>query len=310
MPFTGEIRVRVPASSANLGPGFDVLGLGLGVYLRCTLRASAGGLKILVSGSAAESIPADSSNLIWKLFAERAQAGENFELHIENDIPLGRGMGSSAAAVLAGLALAGEFRGQGTETPEGRQTLIEQATKIEGHPDNAAAAVLGGFVVSGQTDDGKVIALPCAAPSNIEMLLVIPEFQLSTESARAALPIEYTRKDAVFNLQRVGLLLAALQNGRNDLLREAMRDRIHQPYRAPLVPGFAEILQLQNVPGLLATALSGAGPSVLAVCEPIENGGADAPAEAIQACFARHGVKSTARRVAVDREGIVISRKT
>lgn len=308
MSFTGEIRVRVPASSANLGPGFDVLGLALGVYLRCTLRPSSGGLKIVAAGSEADGIPTDATNLIWKLFAQDAQAGEDFELIIENDIPLGRGMGSSAAAVVAGLALALEYRGVGAASAEGRQALIEAATKIEGHPDNAAAAVLGGFVVSGQRDDGTVISLPCAAPENIETLLVIPEFQLSTEKARAALPQNYSRRDAVFNLQRVGLLLAALQNGRTDLLGEAMRDRIHQPYRAPLVPGFAEALSLQNVTGLLATALSGAGPSILAICEPISKSSADAPATAIQACFAAHGVKSSARRVPVDRQGIIMER--
>jgi homoserine kinase len=310
MSIAGEVRVRVPASSANLGPGFDVLGLALGVYLRCTLRPSAGGLMIVASGSEANGIPQDAGNLIWKMFTVAAgpSAGNNFELSIENDIPLGRGMGSSAAAVVAGLALAGAYRGKEVATPAGRQELIEQATKFEGHPDNAAAAVLGGFVVSGQTDDGKVISLPCAAPDNIETLLVIPDFQLSTQAARAALPNQYSRKDAVFNLQRVGLLLAALQNGRNDLLGEAMRDRIHQPYRAPLVPGFAEILSLKNVTGLLATALSGAGPSVLALCEPIKKNEPDSPAAAIQACFTRNGVNSTAKRVPVDHGGVLIER--
>lgn len=308
MSFPGEIRVRVPASSANLGPGFDVLGLALGVYLTCTLRSSKSGLKIVASGNAAEGIPTDGSNLIWKLFAEGAQAGANFDLLIQNDIPLGRGMGSSAAAVVAGLALANEYRGQNTSPGSGRQSLIEAATKIEGHPDNAAAAVLGGFVVSSQTDDGKVVALPCAAPTDFEVLVVIPGFQLSTDSARAALPKEYTRKDTVFNMQRVGLLLGALQNGRNDLLREAMRDRIHQPYRAPLVPGLADILGLNNVTGLLATALSGAGPSILAICEPIEKGSADLPSQAIQECFQKHGVTSTAKRVPIDKQGIIVDR--
>ena len=309
MSFTGEIRARVPASSANLGPGFDVLGLALGAYLQCTLRTSKHDLKIVVSGDAAEGIPTDASNLIWRLFSEQAgaeAASNKFELVIENDIPLGRGMGSSAAATLAGLALAREYLKREID----RGKLIEEATRIEGHPDNAAAAVLGGFVVSGQSDDGRVIALPCAAPTNIEMLLVIPEFKLSTESARAVLPKEYTRKDAVFNMQRVGLLLAALQNGRGDLLAEAMRDRLHQPYRAPLVPGLSDILGLKNVTGLLAAALSGAGPSILAICEPIEKGSADAPAEAIQQCFQRHGVASTAKRVPVDYEGIRIERSS
>jgi homoserine kinase len=305
-----EIRVRVPASSANLGPGFDVLGLALGVYLRCTLRPSKHSLQIAVRGDAADGIPADPSNLVWRLFAEEvgSRLAGNFELLIENDIPLGRGMGSSAAAVVAGLALATEYLGQAPSSADGRERLIDSATRIEGHPDNAAAAVLGGFVVSAQADDGRVIALPCAAPANIETLLVIPEFQLSTETARAALRKEYTRNDAVFNLQRVGLLLAALQNGRKELLAEAMRDRIHQPYRAPLIPGFAEILGLKNVTGLLATALSGAGPAVLAICEPIIKGSADAPAMAIQAIFKRNGVASTALRVPIDHQGIMIER--
>lgn len=307
-----EIRVRVPASSANLGPGFDALGLAMGLHLRCTLRPSSQGLRIAAQGSASEGIPADANNLIWQIFSKRAgpQAGQNFELVIENDIPLGRGLGSSAAAVLAGLALANEVNGGGGEG-QTRQNLIERATEIEGHPDNAAAAVMGGFVASCQTESGSVLALPCAAPDNFEALLVIPQFQLSTESARAALPGQYARQDAVFNVQRVALLLAALQNGRIDLLGEAMRDRIHQPYRAPLVPGFEEILKLRNIPGLLGTALSGAGPSVLAFCQPLPgNSAQDAPAAAIQDCFRKNNVESSAVRLPIDHDGIVIERSS
>jgi homoserine kinase len=302
-----EIRVRVPASSANLGPGFDALALALGLYLRCTLRPSKGGLKITATGTDASEIPADESNLIWKTFAKNA--GENasgaFELEIANEIPLGRGLGSSAAAIVAGLALAdawsGTKSGAKTGTTRGKQWLIEAATGLEGHPDNVSAAALGGLVVSCQTDDGRVLTAAGSVPRDVQVVLVVPEQRLSTEAARAVLPQHYARQDAVFNVQRAALFLAALQSGRTDLLREAMRDRIHQPYRAPLIPGFTEALQVEGVPGLLGVALSGAGPSVIALCQ----GDGSAAGAAIAGCFRRKGIPADATVLSIDPQGLI-----
>ena len=301
MATAKEIRVRVPASSANLGPGFDSLALAVGHYLRCTLRASAGGLQIAATGTDAGEIPRDESNLIWRTFARLAgeKAGTGFALEIANEIPLGRGLGSSAAAILAGLALADAWSGAN----RGKQRMVEIAAGLEGHPDNVAAAALGGLVVSCQAEDGRILTAPCAFPNEIQVVLVVPELQLATEAARAALPQQYTRRDAVFNVQRAALFVAALQSGRPELLHEAMRDRLHQPYRAPLIPGFADALKLENVPGLLGMALSGAGPSVIAFCQP---DAALAAGKAIADCFRRRGLPAEVRPLSVDSTGLVV----
>src|SRR3990172_4741210 len=176
MSTAKEIRVRVPASSANLGAGFDALALALGLHLLCTLRPSRGGLKITSSGTDAAEIPRDESNLIWKTFSRLGgeKAGNDFELEISNEIPLSRGLGSSAAAIVAGLALADAWLGAGTGQPGGRQRLIDIATGLEGHPDNVAAAALGGLVVSCQAEDGRVLTAQCAFPQEIEVVLIVP----------------------------------------------------------------------------------------------------------------------------------------
>jgi homoserine kinase len=296
-----EIEVRVPASSANLGAGFDAFALALGIHLRCKLRKSAGaGLRITVSGTDAAEIPRDETNLIWKAFTHLAgeQASGGFEVEIVNESPLGRGLGSSAAAIMAGLALADAW----VESNRGKQGLIEVATSIEGHPDNVAAAALGGMVVSCQSEDGRILTAQCSFPQQIQVVVVVPEVALSTEAARDALPQHYTRRDAVFNLQRAALFVAALQSTREDLLKEAMRDRLHQPYRSALVPGLSEALSLEAVPGLLGLALSGAGPSIVAFCQ----GHAEEAGKAIGDCFLRKGIPSEARTLPVDSIGTVI----
>ena len=300
MSTSREIQVRVPASSANLGAGFDALALALGLHLHCALRSSSGGLKITASGTDAGEIPLDETNLIWKMFSRlgREKAGSDFELEIANEIPLGRGLGSSAAAIVAGLALADAW----IESNRGKQRLIEIATGLEGHPDNVAAAALGGLVVSCQAEDGRILTAQCSFPGEIQVVVVVPQLQLSTEAARAALPQQYTRRDAVFNVQRAALFVAALQSGRSDLLREAMRDRLHQPYRAALVPGFGDALQLENVPGLLGVALSGAGPSIVAFCD----GHADEAGQAVGDCFRNRGIPAEVKHLPIDPAGFII----
>ena len=296
------IRVRVPASSANLGPGFDALALALGLYLECTLRPSDKAFSVRISGTDRAAIPPDESNLTWRAFRRLAgrKTPRGVALEIANEIPVGKGLGSSAAAIVAGLALANEWLGLG----KSREELVQLATEIEGHPDNVAAAVWGGFVVSCQTEDKQVLSVKLRLGAAIDIVLVVPEFQLSTAAARKALPAQYSRQDAVFNVQRVALLLAALSEGRSALFREAMRDRLHQPYRAPLIPGLEEILRLRDVPGLLGVALSGAGPSVLAFC----SGHSDKVGAAIVSCFRAKKIEARARRLPLDTNGFVIER--
>ena len=300
------IRVRAPASSANLGPGFDTLALALGLYLECTLRPAGKGFAVRVAGAEPAGIPPDATCLTWRAFLRLAggNAPRGAELEIANDIPVGKGLGSSAAAIVAGLALANEWANLG----KSREELVQAATEIEGHPDNVAAAVLGGFVVNCQTasdsEAGRVVSVKLGLAAPMDIVVVVPDFQLSTSAARAALPAQFSRQDAVFNVQRAALLVAALAQGRTDLIHEAMRDRLHQPYRAPLIPGLEEALALRGVPGLLGVALSGAGPSVVAFC----SGHAEEVGAAIAACFQAKQIPARPRVLCVEEKGVVAER--
>jgi homoserine kinase len=257
--------VRVPASSANLGPGFDALGLALCVYLDCRFRASQQ-LSITVTGRDAGAIPTDARNLIWQT-ALSVAAGVHMqlppiELEIRNQIPLGKGLGSSAAALTAGVVIADRLLGLGWRPLR----ILDEAARLEGHPDNVAACVLGSIVASAIDSGGAVRAVRLELPARFGVALVVPDFVLPTAEARAVLPSCYSKEDAVFNVQRAALLIAALAAGATAAFPAALEDRFHQPYRAPLVPGLADILKLR-APGLLGCALSGAGPSILVFYE-------------------------------------------
>ncbi len=276
-------RVRVPASSANLGPGFDALGLALGIYLECRFRR-AGSLTIRVRGRDAACIPANEGNLIWQTaLAVAADVGRTMppiEIDIDNDIPIGKGLGSSAAALTAGVAIADRLLA--LDWPSDR--ILDEAARIEGHPDNVAACVLGSIVASAIDSGGIARAVRLEMPAQFGVAVVAPGFILPTSEARAVLPETYSRADAIFNIQRAALLIAALATGTASAFPTALQDRLHQPYRTSLVPGLAEILELR-APGLLGCALSGAGPSVLVF---YERGSEPAVAE-IARVFDRNG---------------------
>lgn len=254
-------RVRVPASSANLGPGFDALGLGLDLYLECRFRLAAQ-LKIRATGRDAAEISREGDNLIWQtarqVAADQGCAMPPIELLIANDIPLGKGLGSSAAALTAGVVIASELLGLGWD----QHRVMDEAARIEGHPDNVAACVLGAIVASAFDSEGKTRAVRLDLHPHYSVAVVVPDFALSTSKAREVLPTSYSRADAVFNVQRSALLIVALATGATSAFPTALEDRLHQPYRFPLVPGLEEISRLR-APGLLGCALSGAGPSIL-----------------------------------------------
>ena len=259
------IKLRVPASSANLGPGFDALGLALGIYLECRFRRSER-LEIRVSGRDAELIPTTEENLIWQtarqVAADVREPLKPVELEIVNDIPIGKGLGSSAAALTAGVVIADHLLDLGWKPLR----ILDEAARIEGHPDNVSACVLGSIVASAIDSGGSARAVRLDLPARFGVAVVVPDFDLPTTKARAVLPDSYSRADAVFNVQRSALLIAALATGNTSAFPTALEDRIHQSYRAPLVPGLAEILKLR-APGLLGCALSGAGPSILVFYE-------------------------------------------
>jgi len=259
------MRVRVPASSANLGPGFDALGLALSLYLECRFER-AEKPRITVRGRDADKISTGPDNLIWKTALQvAADVGEFLppvDIEIDNAIPLGRGLGSSAAALTAGVVIADQLLGLNWKPPR----VLDEAARIEGHPDNVAACVLGSIVASAIDEGGVARAVRLELPPKYGCAVVVPDFELATSKARAALPDTYSRADAVFNIQRSALLIAGLLTGTTSAFPAALQDRIHQPYRAKLVPGLDEILKLR-APGLLGCCLSGAGPSVLVFYE-------------------------------------------
>lgn len=253
--------VRVPASSANLGPGFDSLGLALGVYLTCRFRRSEA-LSICVSGRDAGRISACADNLIWQTALAVAESHclrmPAINLQILNDIPIGKGMGSSAAALTAGVVIADRLLGLNWKPLR----ILDEAARLEGHPDNVAACILGSIVASAIDSGGVARAVRLDLPRRFGIGIVVPDFELPTAKSRGVLPVCYSKEDAVFNVQRAALLVAALATGSTAAFPTALEDRFHQQYRLPLVPGLEEILKLR-APGLLGCALSGAGPSIL-----------------------------------------------
>ncbi len=259
------MRVRVPASSANLGPGFDALGLALGLYLTCTFEP-ADRLTIRATGRDADRIPTGEDNLIWQTALRVARdVGDVLHpiaLYIDNDIPIEKGLGSSAAALTAGVVIADQLLGLHWKP----HRILDEAAQIEGHPDNVAACVLGSIVASAIDAGGVARAVRLELPAIYDVAVVVPDFLLPTAAARAVLPEQYARQDAVFNVQRSALLIAALATGTTSAFPAAFEDRMHQPYRYSLVPGLEEIVNLR-APGLLGCALSGAGPSILVFYE-------------------------------------------
>jgi homoserine kinase len=267
----GPFHVRLPATSANLGPGFDALGLAMALYL--TIDATAAEVfHIDATGRDADLCSVLEKNLILTTYMDvLANAGilaPRLHLKLNNEIPLGMGCGSSAAALLAGILLANHFGNLSLSSEQ----ILEEACRREGHPDNVAACFLGGMTVSSATKSG-VITATCGENLNWGLLLALPSASLATSKARALLPAHYSREDAVANIQSTALLVAAFAQGRGELLRFAMRDRIHQPYRSKACPLLPRLLPLADTPGVLGVALSGAGPSVLLI---IENSGGQA----------------------------------
>jgi len=256
--------LRVPASTANLGPGFDCLGLALKLYNYVRVRP-AERTSVLLSGHGGQELPRDESNLMLRSAAELARrAGRQlpplaWEAH--HDLPLARGLGSSSAAIVAGVLVADAVLGLGLP----RRELVRVAAEIEGHPDNVAPALLGGLTIclpgSEPLQVGRIEPHP-----DLRVVLLLPHFQISTAEVRQVLPQSVPYADAVFNLSRAAAVVAALREGQWELLGQAMEDRLHQPYRLPLMPGVAEVMQVAREAGAHGVALSGSGPTVAAFC--------------------------------------------
>ncbi|KAI8622778.1 ribosomal protein S5 domain 2-type protein [Chytriomyces sp. MP71] len=325
-PFT----VTVPCSTANIGPGFDTLGVGLSMYLRLEVTfEGASGFTVSYEGDSPHTVPLDpQKNLVTRTAIQTAYScgqllPEDIHVKIINPIPLGRGLGSSGSAVVAGVVLANEACDLGMDT----QRILDYCLKIEGHPDNITASILGGFVASynREVSDpapkyelsadfkedyarrfpnvpaydtpnlniGRHLRLKIS--SKVKFVVTIPEFELQTKLARSVLPVEYPKGDVIFNIQRVAVLLSSLASEEVPdpaVIAEAMHDRVHQKYRQHLVPGLPEILKLsyKTMPGLLGVCVSGAGPTVL--CLATDH--FDTIGKAVCGIFGKHAVAEAA----------------
>jgi homoserine kinase len=259
-----RVRVTVPASTANLGPGFDALGMAFQLYSCIEMERSAE-TQIELVGAELQALPKNKSNLLYQVAAQLFQAAglpvPQLKIKASSDVPVTRGLGSSAAAIVGSLVAANELAGE----PFSRDELFSMASRIEGHPDNVGAAMFGGIVVAAmpEREDQPVPYVRFAPPTGLRVMVVIPDFWLPTEKARHVLPDVYSKQDVIYNVGHSSLLVAALAYGRLDLLAQAMRDRLHQPYRAELVPGLMDILEGAALHGGLGAALSGAGPTIL-----------------------------------------------
>lgn len=261
----GPVRVTVPATSANLGPGFDTLGLA--VDLRDTLEAevTVGGLVVEVEGQGAHDVPRDESHLVVRAmratFTLLGQEPPGIRLSCTNVIPHARGLGSSSAAIVGGVWLARELVAGGRLLLDDAG-LLDLAARLEGHPDNVAPALLGGFVISGQDADGSFWAVPGSVDPRVSVVVLVPSAPVSTEAARGLLPAEVPHADAAANAGRAALLVAAL-SGRPEQLLRATEDRLHQEYRRPAMPESLALVEALRADGIPAV-VSGAGPTVLA----------------------------------------------
>lgn len=265
MSTYGRARVKVPASTANLGPGFDTLGMALSLYAWIEMEEAEETVFHLY-GDEMKGLPLDKSNLLYKVaqmvFTEAGVHVPDLSISMVSDIPLTRGLGSSASAIIGAMVAANVMIG----SPLQDDKLFDLATQLEKHPDNVGASLFGGIITA--TWDGKhADYIRLDPPQDLEVLVVIPEFELATSKARNVLPSEISVSDAVFNISRTSLLTAAFASGRLDLIGRAMQDRLHQPYRAPLVPGMEKLLSEAQNHGALGIALSGAGPTLLCLVD-------------------------------------------
>ncbi len=268
-----KVSVKVPATTANLGPGFDCLGLALPIYNTVTVEETimpGTGIEINIIDETHEqdiiSIPTDENNIVYKaielLYNSIGQTPSELKITIKTHIPIARGLGSSAAVIVGGLMAANELLGR----PADEAALLSIATEIENHPDNITPAVVGGFVVSSLEEDGSVIYSKMNWPKDWNITVCIPDYELATDIARSVLPPEVPMRDAIFNLKHTAMLVQAVNTHDEKLMKAALNDRLHQQYREKLIPGLKEIKEaLKHEENVMGVVISGAGPSVLVV---------------------------------------------
>ena len=292
-----QVVVKVPATSGNLGPGFDCLGLAFELWNKTSFSLTGDGLSIIIQGEGHDELSTGKSNLIAQAAMHLYQMIEkefpkNLSIQCDNHIPISSGLGSSATAVLAGLLGANALAGN----PLSKEDILQLAIDMEGFPDNVSPALYGGLTLSASNNETSIIRQLNVHPFNI--VIILPDVNLATQDARDALPKSVTLSDAVFNLSHTALTAEALRSGDLQLLQQAMQDRLHQPYRLPLIPGAAKAIQAAQDVGA-AAALSGAGPSVIAFL----NGNVDELAVTMQAAFEDKDVSSRVFKLGIAASG-------
>ncbi|NDJ16518.1 homoserine kinase [Myxacorys almedinensis] len=305
------VTVTVPATTANIGPGFDCLGAALSLYnqFAFSLLADGEALQITVRGAEASRVSMDSSNLVYQAFCklcDRIQTPvPSIHITIEMNVPLARGLGSSATAIVGGIVGANVLAG----SPFTLDQLAELATELEGHPDNVVPALMGGcrLAASGYATNGADRAweiCDLAWSSDVVPIVAIPDFELSTAAARKVLPADYSRADAIFNAAHLGLLLRGLETGNADWLRAALQDRIHQPYRQALIGGFKEVQKGAIAAGAYGLVISGAGPTLLALSHADQ---AESVRSAMATAWMGQGIGVQAKVLSLDLQGAIVS---
>jgi len=296
-----KVTVSVPGTTANIGVGFDCLGAALTlanefqfVEVDCEPK-----LKIIVEGDEAYKVGLGDSNLLYRslvrFYEYIDRQPPHLEITIRLGVPLSRGLGSSATAIIGGLVGGNSLAGN----PLSQQEIMEMAIAIEGHPDNVVPALLGNCLLSVE-DRGKWQISPISWHQDIVPIVAIPNFELSTREARRVLPAEYSRQDAIFNISRMGLLIGALATNNAEWLTTALADRIHQPYRQRLITGYSEVEQAAIAAGAHGMVISGAGPTLLALANPADK---DRVKSAMKSAWKDMGIESQVRSLEIDASG-------
>lgn len=284
------VRVKAPATTANLGSAFDCAGMALELYNEVVVSLNDRDI-VIIDGEGKHELSHDSTNLVYRAIAKVADCAgiplPPLKIHCTNRIPLSKGMGSSAAAIVGGVVAGNALLGVDLSSSD----LLDLAAQMEGHPDNVAPALFGGFVISCKDKQHRIVSVRVDAPDDLFAVLAVPEHKVSTREARAVLPDVVAHEDAVFNVSRAALLVAALQQRRYDLLATAMEDRLHQPYRAPLVSGLQRAVSAAIESGAVGAAISGAGPSVIAFCARDVDSDGTRIGEAMVAAFRGQGLQ-------------------
>jgi homoserine kinase len=306
-----KVSVKVPATTANIGPGFDCLGMALPLYNTITIEETVlpgTGVEINVMSDndsidqlSLDQVPTDENSIVYKavelLYNSIGQTPSELKINIQSNIPVARGLGSSSSVIVGALIAANELLGH----PADEVALLTIASEIEGHPDNITPAIVGGLVISSQEDDGSVIYSKLNWPEEWKITVCVPDFELSTEIARSVLPAEVPMKDAVFNAQRMAMFVDAVNKKDSNLMRVALQDKLHQPYRMKLVPGLDAIMDnLKHFDNVIGVVLSGAGSSILVISE---RNNVDKIHEVVKETWANQNIKCTIKTLSVENEG-------